>query len=60
MDQIAAWSASHRMTRGDITRVIIREEKFAGDIGMEVAAPGGVSREMIRLTVTLTATNWET
>ena len=60
MDQVAVWSASRGMTRVDITRVIIREEKFAGDIGMEVAALGGVSREMIRLTVTLTATNRET
>ena len=57
MDQVAAWSASHGMTRADTTRVIVREERFAGDIGMEVAALGGVSREMIHLTVTLTVTN---
>ena len=31
--------------------------KVAGDIGMEVAALGGVSREMIHSTVTSTVTN---
>ena len=60
MDQVAAWSVSRGMTRAGTTRVIIREEKFAGDIGMEVAALGGVSRKMIHLTVTSTATNRET
>jgi len=40
--------------------VTTREGRFAGNIGMEVAALGGVSREMIHLTVTSTATNRET
>ena len=60
MDQVAAWSASRGMTRADTTRVIIREERYAGDIGMEIAALSGVSREMIHLTVTSNATNRET
>ena len=60
MDQVAAWSASRGMTRADTTRVIIREERFADDIGMEVAARGGVSREMMHLTGTSTAINRET
>lgn len=60
MDQVAAWSVSRGMTRADITLVIIREERFASDIGMEAAALDGVSRETILLTVTSTATNRET
>lgn len=48
------------MTQADTTRVTTREGRFAGNIGMEVAALGGVSREMIHLTVTSTATNRET
>jgi len=48
------------MTLADITRAIIREGRFAGHIGMEVAVLGGVSREMIPLTVTSTAINRET
>jgi len=37
--------------------VIIREGRFAGDIGMEVAALGGVSREMTHSTVITTVTD---
>ena len=48
------------MTLADTTPVIIKEGRFAGSIGTEVAALGGVSREMIPLMVTSTATNRET